>query len=180
VNGPLNFDVSSQSYDTTVKTPSGGWDSQLASSGGSPISSGPEWPQLFSQFAFSNVNDQGKLTMGFVTVTSKAAFMGESGKIGIVSYTIRNESAEPASVFINLPISKDRFSEVSFARHFVVIPPKESLESELKLTQDIRAVPATIVIENAMGRPTLTDLVGVYAVSDGVKARLDPDLWDGQ
>ena len=83
-------------------------------------------------------------------------------------------------MFINLPLRKDQFSEVPFARGFVAIPAKESLEVELKLTQDLKAVPATIVIENAVGRSTLTDVVGVYAVSDGVKARLDPDLWDGQ
>ncbi len=56
----------------------------------------------------------------------------------MLSYIIRNEGTEPASVLINLSMDKEDLKAVPFADHFVVIPPKETMAAEVKLTAGIK------------------------------------------
>lgn len=176
LNGPLNFGISSQSYDTTVKAPLGGWQSPTAGGNNNPyIGAGYEWLKLESQFAFSTVGREGQHSSGLVAVESGVNF--NYGGRASFYYVVTNRGPQPVSVFINLSTSKELIKEVPIADNFVSIASNESKKYAVDVSATVIAEPATIIIRNESGGTVLADRAGVFAIAGGYKSSLEGNPW---
>jgi hypothetical protein len=171
----LNFGISSQHYDTTAKTPTGGWPELSASaSAGIEIKAGYDWPPLVSQFAFSTVDKGGERGIGSVSVESRVSFKDNRAYL---YYFVANSGQQAASVLINLATDKEQAKILPIASNFVSIGPKDAAKYQIATSAPITTEPATIVIMNEMGQISLMDRAGVYSVLGGSRFRDDLEFW---
>jgi hypothetical protein len=188
-NGPLNYGVSSDSYDTRVRPPSKGWaqKAEVHPMEYMPIRSVFGASQYRVQLAQARVTDFVPLRSSFDVNVSRDLFANiliysyvssADGKTLRLQYELENRGNTPVRILVNMPISETMTKDLPFTTGFEL--PAESIkEFRSTVETQISVQPATVLVSDPKTKQGIgIDFVGVYAPVDGKRQFSDQNLYN--
>jgi hypothetical protein len=172
--GPLNFGVSSQAYDTTVWPPKSGWLPKSAEA--RAVSFEP----LRSEFWFdSRTNKDGELAKSVVVIKS-SAYYDESQKSGYVAFNIENQGNADVAVSLNIPLD---VTTEKFIRPVEYSFREKPTTYKIPITESPELKMSTIIFysleDGKASSVAALETAGLYVPAKGKMRFLDEQLWTG-
>jgi hypothetical protein len=174
-NGPLNFSVSSDRYETTVIEPKGGWGEQ-ASSG--QFNTNPQFAQTFpalrNEISLDIEAADGKTSVANVTFESVGK---QDNKNVYLTYIAANNSETAVTVLVNLAATGPMLEKVPMIQRRLTLRPKMRAQFDVVTEGQMVMQPALVVLYDSVERVSGIDTAGFYTVSGATKSRTDQSFW---
>jgi hypothetical protein len=175
VLGPLNYGASSESYDTTVYPPKGGWPKTAAQQILAPFN--VQAARLDSVFSFDSEGTNGALSPTRIWITSQDFKENDGSHELEVVVLNKGDDAQIVSFQVNMSVTEREAKDFPFAVGPLTIKPGFPYKFIAHLDKEPVPESALVLVRDEKGQVAAIDRVGIYANAAGRKASSDDELW---